>query len=47
MFDGLATVLIQGPTDDHVIEATEMLEGAVEEMNRRHPGPARHRVHRR
>jgi S-DNA-T family DNA segregation ATPase FtsK/SpoIIIE len=35
MFDGLATVLIQGPTDEHVIEATEMLEAAVEEMNRR------------
>lgn len=26
MFDGLATVLIQGPTDEHVIEATEMVE---------------------
>ncbi|WP_369270582.1 FtsK/SpoIIIE domain-containing protein [Streptomyces sp. R11] len=35
MFDGLATVLIQGPTDDHVIQATEMVEGVVEEMNRR------------
>ncbi|WP_152617669.1 FtsK/SpoIIIE domain-containing protein [Phaeacidiphilus oryzae] len=35
MFDGLATVLIQGPTDDHVIEATEMLEAAVEEMQSR------------
>ncbi|MFJ2568590.1 ATP-binding protein [Streptomyces sp. NPDC087568] len=35
MFIGLATVLIQGPTDDHVIEATEMVEGGVEEMNRR------------
>ncbi|MEU9912417.1 ATP-binding protein [Streptomyces sp. NPDC051001] len=35
MFDGLATVLIQGPTDEHVIEATEMLEAGVEEMNRR------------
>ncbi|MFJ9059725.1 ATP-binding protein [Streptomyces sp. NPDC102409] len=35
MFDGLATVLIQGPTDDHVIEATEMLEGGVDEMERR------------
>ncbi|WP_030666131.1 P-loop NTPase family protein [Streptomyces cellulosae] len=35
MFDGLATVLIQGPTDEHVIEATEMLESGVEEMNRR------------
>ncbi|WP_181806486.1 FtsK/SpoIIIE domain-containing protein [Streptomyces shenzhenensis] len=35
MFDGVATVLIQGPTDDHVIKATEMVEGVVEEMNRR------------
>ncbi|MGA5036200.1 ATP-binding protein [Streptomyces capoamus] len=35
MFDGLATVLIQGPTDEHVIEATKMVEGLVEEMNRR------------
>ncbi|MFF3312638.1 FtsK/SpoIIIE domain-containing protein [Streptomyces sp. NPDC002952] len=35
MFDGLATVLIQGPTDEHVIEATRMVEGLVEEMNRR------------
>ncbi|WP_405615667.1 ATP-binding protein [Streptomyces sp. NBC_00076] len=35
MFDGLATVLIQGPTDEHVIEATEMVESGVEEMNRR------------
>ncbi|MEU1518134.1 ATP-binding protein [Streptomyces sp. NPDC005811] len=35
MFDGLATVLIQGPTDEHVIEATEMVESLVEEMNRR------------
>ncbi|MFD7434812.1 ATP-binding protein [Streptomyces sp. NPDC059861] len=35
MFDGLATVLIQGPTDEHVIEATEMVEGLVDEMNRR------------
>ncbi|MFF4311706.1 FtsK/SpoIIIE domain-containing protein [Streptomyces sp. NPDC001507] len=35
MMDGLATVLIQGPTDDHVIEATEMVEGVVDEMNRR------------
>ncbi|MFB7109609.1 ATP-binding protein [Streptomyces sp. NPDC056291] len=39
MFDGLATVLIQGPTDDHVIEATEMVEGGVEEMNRRLQAP--------
>ncbi|MEV6763445.1 ATP-binding protein [Streptomyces sp. NPDC051105] len=35
MFDGLATVLIQGPTDDHVIKATEMVEGVVNEMNER------------
>ncbi|MFJ4552763.1 ATP-binding protein [Streptomyces sp. NPDC088817] len=35
MFIGLATILIQGPTDDHVIEATEMLEGGVAEMERR------------
>ncbi|MET9386481.1 ATP-binding protein [Streptomyces sp. NPDC002928] len=39
MFDGLATVLIQGPTDDHVIDATEMLEGGVTEMNRRIQAP--------
>ncbi|WP_405399599.1 FtsK/SpoIIIE domain-containing protein [Streptomyces microflavus] len=41
MFDGLATVLIQGPTDDHVIEATEMLEGLVKEMERRIQAPPR------
>ncbi|MCX5559940.1 FtsK/SpoIIIE domain-containing protein [Streptomyces sp. NBC_00038] len=35
MFDGLATTLIQGPTDEHVMQVTEMVEGAVEEMNRR------------
>ncbi|KKD04310.1 FtsK/SpoIIIE domain-containing protein [Streptomyces sp. WM6386] len=35
MFDGLADVLIQGPTDEHVIEVTEMVESAVDEMNRR------------
>ncbi|MFD4140246.1 ATP-binding protein [Streptomyces sp. NPDC058572] len=35
MFDGLATILIQGPTDEHVIEATEMVEGGVREMERR------------
>ncbi|WP_310719130.1 ATP-binding protein [Streptomyces lydicus] len=39
MFDGLATVLIQGPTDEHVIEATEMVEDGVEEMNRRLQAP--------
>ncbi|QUQ72548.1 cell division protein FtsK [Kutzneria sp. CA-103260] len=35
MFRGLASVLIQGPADEHVIAATEMLEAAVEEMERR------------
>ncbi|UDM01257.1 FtsK/SpoIIIE domain-containing protein [Streptomyces longhuiensis] len=40
MFDGLATTLIQGPTDEHVIQVTEMVEGAVDEMNRRLMAPA-------
>ncbi|MGW7020848.1 FtsK/SpoIIIE domain-containing protein [Streptomyces decoyicus] len=35
MFDGIATALIQGPTDEHVMEATHMVEGGVEEMGRR------------
>ncbi|MFF8869463.1 FtsK/SpoIIIE domain-containing protein [Streptomyces massasporeus] len=35
MFDGLADTLIQGPTDEHVIQVTEMVEGAVNEMNQR------------
>ncbi len=35
MFDGLAVDLIQGPTDAHVAEATEMLERGVAEMERR------------
>ncbi|WP_329382115.1 ATP-binding protein [Streptomyces sp. NBC_01351] len=39
MFDGLATTLIQGPTDEHVIDATEMLEGGVAEMERRIQAP--------
>ncbi|MDX3369200.1 ATP-binding protein [Streptomyces sp. ME02-6987-2C] len=39
MFDGLATTLIQGPTDEHVIQVTEMVEGAVAEMNRRLQAP--------
>ncbi|MGY6020569.1 ATP-binding protein [Streptomyces spinosirectus] len=39
MCDGIATRLIQGPTDDHVIQVTEMLEDAVEEMNRRLQAP--------
>ncbi|MDX3534316.1 FtsK/SpoIIIE domain-containing protein [Streptomyces sp. MB09-01] len=40
MFDGLATTLIQGPTDEHVIQATEMVEGLVAEMERRIQAPA-------
>ncbi|MFF0158204.1 FtsK/SpoIIIE domain-containing protein [Streptomyces sp. NPDC005263] len=39
MFDGLATTLIQGPTDEHVIQVIEMVEGAVDEMNRRIQAP--------
>ncbi|GAA2918192.1 MULTISPECIES: FtsK/SpoIIIE domain-containing protein [Streptomyces] len=39
MFDGLAGTLIQGPTDEHVIQVTEMVEGAVDEMNRRIQAP--------
>ncbi|MFD3928051.1 FtsK/SpoIIIE domain-containing protein [Streptomyces sp. NPDC058614] len=39
MFDGLATTLIQGPTDEHVMDVTEMVEGAVQEMNRRIQAP--------
>ncbi|MFJ3193751.1 FtsK/SpoIIIE domain-containing protein [Streptomyces griseoviridis] len=35
MFQGIAQVLIEGPADEHVIQATEMVENAVEEMNRR------------
>ncbi|MFE0402854.1 FtsK/SpoIIIE domain-containing protein [Streptomyces nigra] len=39
MFNGLASTLIQGPTDEHVIQVTEMVEGAVDEMNRRIQAP--------
>ncbi|MFF0091379.1 FtsK/SpoIIIE domain-containing protein [Streptomyces canus] len=39
MFDGLADTLIQGPTDEHVIQVTEMVEGAVDEMNHRLMSP--------
>jgi S-DNA-T family DNA segregation ATPase FtsK/SpoIIIE len=35
MFAGLATTLVEGPTDAHVIAATEMLEAGVVEMERR------------
>jgi S-DNA-T family DNA segregation ATPase FtsK/SpoIIIE len=34
-FLGLARVLIQGPTDEHVMEATHMVEWGVEEMQKR------------
>ncbi|WP_328480280.1 FtsK/SpoIIIE domain-containing protein [Streptomyces sp. NBC_00377] len=40
MFNGIADVLIEGPTDDHVIQVTEMVENAVEEMNRRLLAPS-------
>ncbi|MEI5008607.1 ATP-binding protein [Streptomyces sp. PmtA] len=35
MFNGLAAVLIEGPTDEHVAAVTEMLEEGVREMERR------------
>ncbi|MFF0704973.1 ATP-binding protein [Streptomyces tendae] len=35
MFEGLATQLIEGPTDAHVIAVTEMAEGVAREMERR------------
>ncbi|WP_326842900.1 FtsK/SpoIIIE domain-containing protein [Streptomyces sp. NBC_01558] len=35
MFNGIADVLIEGPSDAHVIQATEMVEDAEREMNRR------------
>lgn len=35
MLCGIADVLIEGPSDDHCIQATEMVEDAVTEMNRR------------
>lgn len=35
MFNGLATVLIEGPTDEHACAVTEMVEAAVKEMERR------------
>ncbi|MFJ3811549.1 FtsK/SpoIIIE domain-containing protein [Streptomyces sp. NPDC090073] len=34
-FDGLAKVLIQGPTDTHVGQAVDMVEWGVEEMQKR------------
>ncbi|MFF4017804.1 FtsK/SpoIIIE domain-containing protein [Streptomyces sp. NPDC001843] len=35
MFQRIAALLIEGPSDNHVIQATEMVEDAVTEMNRR------------
>ncbi|WP_433919256.1 ATP-binding protein [Streptomyces canus] len=35
MLHGIADMLIEGPADDHCIQATEMVEDAVTEMNRR------------
>ncbi|MEU9285980.1 FtsK/SpoIIIE domain-containing protein [Streptomyces sp. NPDC048275] len=34
-FQGLAQVLIQGPTDEHVAQATDMVEWGVDEMQKR------------
>ncbi|MFB7739585.1 FtsK/SpoIIIE domain-containing protein [Streptomyces sp. NPDC056112] len=34
-FDGLAEVLIQGPTDEHVAQAVDMVEWGVDEMQKR------------
>ncbi|MGP4048767.1 ATP-binding protein [Streptomyces sp. 2A115] len=39
MFEGLARVLIQGPTDEHACAVTEMVEAAVKEMERRLMAP--------
>lgn len=40
MFEGIATVLIQGPTDEHACEVTEMVEEGVREMERRLLAPS-------
>ncbi|MFE2546937.1 ATP-binding protein, partial [Actinacidiphila glaucinigra] len=39
MFNGLATILIEGPTDEHACAVTEMVEEAVREMERRLQAP--------
>ncbi|MER5209411.1 ATP-binding protein [Streptomyces sp. NPDC002838] len=39
MFEGIAKVLIQGPTDEHACAVTEMAEAAVKEMERRLQDP--------
>lgn len=38
-FDGIATMLIEGPTDDHVMQVTHMVEDAFDEMQRRLMAP--------
>lgn len=40
MFNGLAKVLIEGPTDEHACAVTEMVEAAVKEMEARLQAPA-------
>lgn len=40
MFNGLAAVLIEGPTDEHACAVTEMVEAAVKEMETRLQAPA-------
>ena len=40
MFVGIATLLIEGPTDEHVAAATEMVEAGVREMERRLQNPS-------
>lgn len=40
MFNGLAEVLIEGPTDEHACAVTEMVEAAVKEMEARLQAPA-------
>ncbi|MFE8962147.1 ATP-binding protein [Streptomyces iakyrus] len=39
MFEGIAQVLIEGPTDEHACAVTEMVEAAVQEMERRLQAP--------
>jgi S-DNA-T family DNA segregation ATPase FtsK/SpoIIIE len=39
MFEGLASVLIEGPTDEHVIAVTEMAEAVLAEQQRRLMAP--------
>lgn len=39
MFEGIASVLIQGPTDEHACAVTELLEAGVTEMEKRLQDP--------